>query len=161
MAGEHYTHTQRGVLHYLMACFGAACLVPGFLAGTDSPIFIVYVGTAGVLMVLAASLVYLRVVDEGDALSVAFGPVRLFATSIPYCRIESVEPDTLGFWDGWGLQGFPGFRAIFRVSGKDCVRVDLKERIGFFRFNRVYIGTDEPERLADFLESRISDSPTE
>jgi hypothetical protein len=131
-------------------------MVLGVVTGTGSALFVVYMGTAGICLFFGTAMVYLRVRDAGSELEVAFGPVRFFSSRIPYDRIESAEIDRMSFLHGWGVHGLPGFGVAYRVSGPECVRIELSEPIGVFRFRRVYIGTDEPERLLAHISSRIS-----
>ena len=137
------------------AAFAFLCLLLGVFNGGNNPLFIVYVGTAGILLFFASAMVFLRVRDRGNAVEVAFGPVRLFGRTIAYERIESAEITRVGFLHGWGVQGFPGFGVMYRVSGKECVRLELNAPVGVFRFRSVCIGTDEPERLLRHISSRI------
>jgi hypothetical protein len=139
-----------------MALPAAGCIAAGLATGADNPLFIIYIGTAGICLFLATAFVYLRVRDAGTDLEVAFGPVGLFGRKIPYDRIESVETTTVGFIHGWGVHGLPFFAITYRITGTECVRIDLKKPIGLFRFRRVYIGTDDPERLTAHISSRIA-----
>ena len=49
-----------------------------------------------------------RVQDEGDELAVRYGPIPMFAKTIPYAQITAVEPGRTNLIDGWGTP--------FRVS---------------------------------------------
>jgi hypothetical protein len=55
------------------------------------------------MLVLAASFHYLAVEDEGDCLSITFGPIQLFRRAIRYADIVSVETGRTTIVDGWGI----------------------------------------------------------
>ena len=150
-----YDHTQYGRLHHLIGLAAGGCLVGALLSGMDSPEFIPLVGAAAVFIVLGGCFVHLRVRDDGDALEVRFGPISLFGTRIPYERIESVETARTCLLDAWGIHGCPGRNVTWSVSGFDAVALRLARPHGLFRFRAIKIGTDEPEKLAAFIRTRI------
>ena len=112
-------------------------------------------GLAAAFLVSGGLFTYLDVRDEGDRLSVRFGPLRLFGTLIHYDAIESVEASHTRLIDGFGMHGFPGVYIVLNIWGMRAVRVRLKRRRGLWRARTVFIGTDEPEALHAFLRDRI------
>jgi hypothetical protein len=134
----------------------------GALAGRGGalpPVPLAVVGAA--FLAAAAMLGHLTVRDEGEALSVRFGPLPLFGTRIPYEAIESVETRPIGLLHGFGVHGLPGVFIVFSIWGFDAVRIRLKRRRGLFMAKRVIIGTDDAERLAAFLRERAGGNAAE
>lgn len=148
-----YDHTQRGplgwwllgggILMFALAAASPRAALPGLLIGASS-------------MVLAGCTVQsLRVRDRGDHLLVAFGPVPLFRRKIPYAEIRGVHARRSTWMDGWGIHYMRCARGrgwIYNLWGFDCVELDLGER-------KFILGTDDPKRLAQFLERRIGRDP--
>ena len=151
-----YDHTQRGFTHYVVALGGAGCLAIALALGAAAPGFIFLIAAAGAMMFMGACFLYLRVSDCGDRLSLRFGPLRLFGTSIRYDDMASAEVSRTYPRHGWGIYGRPFCWVSYNIHGSDCVRVSFKQRQGFFRFTHINIGTDDAEGLALFLSSKIS-----
>jgi len=149
-----YDHTQRGVLHYAVALAGGGCIVGALLSRDTPSVFVMLIAAAGAFMFTASCFVYLRVRDEGDRLSIRFGPVELFGTSIRYEDIARVERGRTNLLHGWGIHGLPFVSVTYNIHGYDCVRVEFKRPRGVLRFRRMNIGTDDPEGLERFLRSR-------
>jgi len=114
----------------------------------------------GAVLLLAAALVgYLDVRDAGDRLRIRFGPLPLMGTSIPYEDIESVEPAHSSLLYGYGVHGLPGLFIIFNIWGFGAIRIRLKRRTPVWRAKTVIVGTDEPDRLLEFLRGKIGRQP--
>jgi hypothetical protein len=149
-----YDHTQRGMLHYLVGLSGGLCLAGALVSGPGNPIFMVLVAAACLMMFIGACFVYLRIRDDGDRLSIRFGPVQTFGTSIRYENIAAVEPSRTTFLAGWGVHGLPFVGVVYNIHGYACVKVTFKRPHGLFRFRYMAIGTDDPEGLAAFLSGK-------
>ncbi len=148
---DGYDHKQRGSWHYVIILVGAVAIDVGtdFAGGA----FIVI----GALVVLfGGCIAHLRVRDDGDALSVRFGPLPLLGRRIPYAAIQSVEVARTRWYHGWGVHGWPGAWLVINLWGFDAVELRLKEPTGILRFRRYLIGTDEPEALAEFVRARLT-----
>jgi hypothetical protein len=114
----------------------------------------------GAILLLAAALIgYLDVCDAGDRLSIRFGPLPLMGTSIPYDNIESVEPAYSSLLYGYGVHGLPGLFIVFNIWGLGAIRIRLKKRTPIWRAKTVIVGTDEPDRLLEFLRWKIGRQP--
>ena len=108
--------------------------------------------SVGVLMLaLSSAFRHLTVEDEGDQLSVSFGPLRVFRRTIPYSAITEVETDHTTLLDGWGIHLSLRGGWVWNIWGRDCVRVQ-------FGSSTLRIGTDDPEGLTGFLRARLSNS---
>jgi hypothetical protein len=91
----------------------------------------------------------LTVTVTDTVVRVRFG-IGLLRFTFPLEAVQSAEPVTNRWWHGWGIHGWPGKGWVYNVSGWDAV--ELRMRDG--RFNR--IGTDEPEKLAAAIQSRLT-----
>jgi len=140
-----YDHTQPGRFHYLLL------FVAGILAfaaiGPRHPALIL---GALLFVVLAACFARLRVRDLGGRLEVAFGPLNLVRRHVAYEDLVSVEVSRSLLIEGWGVHWLPGRGWTWNIWGFDTVLVELGDG------RTLRIGTDEPEALAAFLESRLT-----
>jgi hypothetical protein len=101
------------------------------------------------LMVAAFSFVYLDVSDRGEYLQLRYGPLPLFHKRFRYARMTAATPDRTTSLDGWGIHYMPFRGWTYNLWGFDCVKVQLGPKT-------VRIGTDDPQGLAQFLQSRIA-----
>ena len=144
-----YDHTQKGVLHWLVAGVGLVCVFAA-IAGTASlehgwlliPPVAIFFG-------LAPCFAHLRVRDVGDALEITFGPLRVFRKTLRYDQIRSADIGRSTLIDGWGIHRTPGRGWIWNVHGFRCVEV------GLWNGSTFRIGTDEPEALETYLRTRV------
>lgn len=109
----------------------------------------VFLVVGPLLLVLAASFHHLTVEDEGDRLSVSFGPIQLFRRTVPYASIVSVETGRTTVLDGWGIHMSLRGGWVWNIWGRNCVVLKLQKGI-------LRIGTDDAEQLAQYLGERIS-----
>ncbi|PAY16358.1 hypothetical protein CKO51_27285 [Rhodopirellula sp. SM50] len=106
---------------------------------------------AGLLtLILSASFHHLTVEDEGDRLSIRFGPIPLFRRSIKYEDIVSVEVGRTTVLDGWGIHTSIRGGWVWNIWGTDCVALRLRNGI-------LRIGTDDADQLSEFLNRRLSE----
>ncbi len=142
-----YRHTQHGKLHLVLLSSALLCLTIGILT-TEAPAAVGITLAVAILLVgLSFCFKTLTVQDDGDALLARFGPVGLFRKRFAYDQIRDPEPGRTNLLHGWGIHGFPGRWQACNLWGFDCVR---------FRYRgvRIYLGTDDPEGLAAFLQDR-------
>ena len=149
-----YVHTQRAPL--CLFVYGAALLFfVGAFCTRELEIYpFAFMGVGGLMALLALAFHHLTVRDEGDRLAIRFGPLPLFATSLRYADIESVEVGRTLLLDGWGIHLSVRGGWVWNLWGRACVVV-RKKNGGILR-----IGTDEPANLERFLKERISGAPT-
>lgn len=158
-----YERTQRGALTYVLAgttiALAGAAVVTGVVRPSTlfgKPLktaLLALAGSAAVTGAFACTMSHLTVKDNGaGALTVAFGPVRLFKTTIPFSEISSATPARTSLLDGLGLHySLSGERGwVWNVSGRDCVIVAKKDG------SKITIGTSDANGLADFLRSKIA-----
>ncbi|MDB4650408.1 hypothetical protein OAE37_01460 [Pirellulaceae bacterium] len=104
----------------------------------------------GVLMLcLAGSFHHLKVEDQGEQLSIRFGPLPLFRRSVKYENIVSVKKGRTTILDGWGIHMSAGGGWVWNLWGRDCVVFQLRHGI-------LKLGTDDVEQLIEFLMTRLS-----
>ncbi len=160
---DGYEHRQTGPWHVVLELMGAGTwgmAVWQIAAGhARTPLFVSLLALGAILLTVAAMFGYLDVWDAGDRLSVRFGPLPLMGTSVPYGNIESVERSGSSFIYGYGVHGLPGVFLALNIWGMGAVKIRLKRRSRFWRARTVILGTDEPERLVEFLRSRMAPAP--
>lgn len=154
-----YEHRQHGPWHIMFQVMGlGTCTIAAWqaLKGRATDGLLIPLVVVGALLLLAAALIgYLDVWDTGDRLTIRFGPLPLMGTSIPYQNIESVESAYPSLLYGYGIHGLPGLFIVFNIWGPDAIRIRLKRRTAIWRAKTVIVGTDEPDRLLEFLRGKI------
>ena len=146
---ERYQHRQRSPLYLFLIAVGVVMLATSVNTWSANRIAAAITGVVGGLMfLLAACFAYLVVRDEGDYLSVWFGPVRLFGRRIAFSQIQSVEACRSDVLDGWGIHALPGRGIIYNLWGFDCVRLKVGSRT-------VRIGTDDVSGLTSYLKAKL------
>jgi hypothetical protein len=105
--------------------------------------------TAVVTLGAAFSFRNLRIVDEGDAVAIRFGPLPTFRKRVAYADIATAERDRSSIADGWGIHWVPGRGWTYNLWGFDCVRMTLRNG------KTMRIGTDDPDGLSNFLQQKV------
>ncbi len=139
-----YHHTQRAPLCLL----GFTLLTLGVVLQNEPPIRLIFPVVGVLTLVLAASFHHLTVNDQGDKLSISFGPIPLFHRDVKYEDIISAEVGRTTILDGWGIHLSLRGGWVWNVWGRDCVVVRFKR-------GTLYVGTDDAEKLARFISGRI------
>lgn len=143
-----YAHTQSGWIRWLMYGVAGIELVALAFAYRD-PLLRVLLPAMALLFVLMAFIFgELTVRDDCEDLVVEFGPLHLLRKRVAYAEMLGVSTGRTTFWEGWGIH-YNRHGWLWNVSGFDCVQVDLKGN------RKVRIGTDDPEKLCEFLRSRV------
>lgn len=145
---SRYHHTQKGPLWLLMLMFAVIFCIVAYLIRNE-PVVPLIMGVVGLVMfIMGAAFQQLTVSDEGDELSIRFGPLPLFQKRIRYVDMISAETDTTSFLDGWGIHA--SFRGgwVWNIRGRECVAIRHKD--GMLR-----VGTDDAANLAQFLLAKI------
>ncbi|WP_417734057.1 hypothetical protein [Rosistilla oblonga] len=142
-----YRHTQHAPL-----CWGLYLLcIPIALATwltRGMPVLQWLFPVVGLAMLwLAASFHHLTVEDEGDRISIRFGPLPTFRRSVRYDEIVDARLDRTTVMDGWGIHFSPRGGWVWNLWGRQCVLIQMRR--GTLR-----VGSDDAERLAEFLQSR-------
>ncbi len=107
-----------------------------------------YLGLIGLLLLLLVLFSNLTVTGFPTYLEIKYG-IGLFRKKFQYQDIQSCSIKKNNWFYGWGVRKIPG-GWLYNVSGSMSVQLDMKS-------GRMYrIGTDEPEKLIEFIKSRIS-----
>jgi hypothetical protein len=108
----------------------------------------VYLALIVFLLLLLALFSNLTVTGFSTYLQIKYG-MGIFRKKFEYKDIQSCSIQKNHWFYGWGVRKIPG-GWLYNVSGSISVQLDMKN-------GRMYrIGTDEPEKLLEFLRSRIS-----
>ena len=105
----------------------------------------------------ALSTSYLLISGELTDLLVSYGPLPFVRVRLPYRLMENVEKSWMDFFRvAWGA--LPGQPRCFIGRGSNAVRVTFSQRHAApGHISEIFIGTDEPERLEEFLRVRIGE----
>jgi hypothetical protein len=140
-----YSHTQQAPLHYLIELAAFAALVAAWLVRGDAVAVVILATVALVALVFALAFRTLTVADEGESLSIRFGPLSLFSNRIAYADITSVRSGRSSWIDGWGIHWIPWRGWTYNVWGFDCAVLDVGGKT-------IRIGSDDVEGLVAFLK---------
>ena len=146
-ASTGYDHVQKGVLQPILLAVAVLCLAGFLLTEGPPPHRVIILALAVACGALSFAFSWLAVRDEGERLSVRFGPLPLFRTSIAYSSIVAVEKTRSHPVSGWGIH-YTRKGTLWNIAGRDCVRIETGQK-------SLLVGTDEPERLAEFLEGKM------
>jgi len=89
----------------------------------------------------------LTIGDEGDFLSIRFGPLPVIRKTIRYADITAVEIGRTSFIDGWGIHYMPGSGWTYNIWGFACVKLTQGRKI-------IRVGTDDAEGLAEVIREK-------
>lgn len=144
-----YRHVQRAPLCVLIYATALLQGLAAWITRNESYVFAVLVVSAAFTFVLAAGFHYLEICDGGSFLSVGFGPLPLFRRIIRYDDIRSVEIARTTLLEGWGIH-WSLIRGgwVWNLWGRECVILTLRR-------GKICLGTDEPNRLLDFLKEKM------
>jgi hypothetical protein len=127
---------------------GGGCFVSAWSIGA-APLVVLLMWCVGLMFALVGFMLsYMTVQDEGDRLSVGFGPLA-FGTRIRYDQIARVDRGAMTLLDGIGIHTNRQGAESFNPGTRDCVAVHLKNG------STVRIGTSDVDALCRFLEGRI------
>ena len=151
-----YDHTQRGKLHWWLHFAAITNAVIFLFFIPKDPLGIVYITTVfvtGMLEFFAWTVITLRVYDDGDAISLRFGPIPLAKKRIAYQETKSAEPSRSKVIDGWGVHYIPGRGWTYNLWGFECVELTTIDN------RTIRIGTDDSSGLNAFLQTKITHLP--
>lgn len=150
MTGTNYHHMQKAPLCLLVYVLALTLLTVGWGLKDEPPICWLFPSIGLLLIVIAASFHHLTVSGDEDRLSINFGPIPLFRRSVRYQDIANIEVGRTTILDGWGIHLSLRGGWVWNLWGRDCVVVR------FLSGGVLWIGTDEAEKLAEFLAAKIS-----
>jgi glycerol uptake facilitator-like aquaporin len=145
----NYKHTQTGWLT-LVVCgvlFVFLVVLSAHGPNPQARLIPLYVGVP-ILLIIMVLFGSLTVTVNDAAVMIQFGP-GIIRKKISLADVESCHPVRNQWWWGWGIRLIPG-GWLYNVSGLDAVELKMKN-------GRVFrIGTDEPRRLAEFIQAKLS-----
>ncbi len=147
---EPYRHTQRAPWYISLFALAALMANIAWVARAEPEAAAILLASALVVAVLGFSMQHLTVSDEGDRLAISFGPLPLFRHRIRYDDMVAVELGRTPILHGWGIQWTPWRSQAWSLSAGPCVII--RRRRG-----RLKLGTDDADRLAEFLRQRIAE----
>jgi len=148
MSEPTYHHTQKAPWFLLLFGFAALFFTIAWVTRAE-PVLPAILLVSGLLMAtLGYSMQHLTVSHEGDRLAISFGPLPLFRKRIRYDDIIGVEIGRTTIMDGWGIHWSPWGGWVWSLCTGRCVVI--RRRRGVIR-----VGTDDAERLVEFLKTRI------
>lgn len=142
-----YRHTQKGPWGLLLYVLGVVFLAVGWSVPL-LPVRITFLITGVLIFLLGMSFHHMTVADEGNQVTIRFGPFPLFRKRIDYGEIRAVEKGRTTILDGWGIHLSLRGGWVWNIWGRDCVVIQLKRGI-------IRVGTDDPDGLAEFLKRRM------
>lgn len=148
---DSYRHTQSSPLYIVIYSMAILFFVLVGVLRDETAIQWVFPPVGVLMLCLAGSFHHLKVEDQGDQLSIRFGPLPLFSRSVKYENIVSVKKGRTTILDGWGIHLSVGGGWVWNLWGRDCVVIQLRQGL-------LKLGTDDAEQLAEFLKDRISNS---
>lgn len=138
-----YKHTQIGWI--ILVISTPVILILAFWAAIN-PILAAIIAII-VLIVMLALFTSLTVVGNSDEIRFYFGP-GVIKKRIRYNQIKSARKVRSHWYYGWGIRWY-GRGWLYNVSGLDAIELELTDN------TELRIGTDEPDKLLAFLESKI------
>ena len=151
MTDGNYRHTQRAPLCLVIYSLTIMFFVLAVVLRHEPMVRWVFPPAGILMLVQAASFHHLTVENEGDRLSIRFGPLPLFRRSVRYEDIVHVESGRTTVLDGWGIHLSLKGGWVWNLWGRDCVVLQL-------RYSSLRIGTDDAEELARFLTLQLADN---
>src|SRR5262245_51552745 len=116
-----YRHSQRGPWSFVLLAF-AIGLFGSLSFAASEPIAAIILPSVGALfLALAMCFNHLTVEDEGDRLSVRFGPLPLAQRRIRYDDIREVELGRTMLLDGFGIHMSVRGGWVWNIWGRECV----------------------------------------
>jgi hypothetical protein len=145
-----YRHTQQGPWYLLLLAIAILQFTLAFMMRNESPpLAWLFLCVAILMLTLMISFFHLTTEDRGTYLSIRFGPLPLFRKQIPYSEIVSTEISKTSFLDGWGIHYSIRGGWVWNIWGFRCVLIQQPKQ-------KLWIGTDQPERLNEMLLSKIA-----
>ena len=139
-----YRHTQIGYRTLIVLLVAALGI---FGLGPRSPLPVTLIVAA--LLIISAVLFSSLTVEINDGeLRFHFGP-GFWGKRYPLTEVADADVGRSRWWEGWGIRITPR-GMLYNVSGTDAVEVRLRSG------QRLRIGTDEPEALAQAIRMAIS-----
>ncbi len=143
-----YRHTQPGYWPYFFFAFAAVAIALAWVTSAEFSTILVLCLVAFIFLTMVGLFSQMTVSDQGDHLLIEFGPLNWIHKRIAYSRIKHCEVDKTILIDGWGIHWVPGRGWTFNIWGFQCVKCRTERNV-------LRIGTDQPQQLAELIQSKI------
>jgi hypothetical protein len=145
-----YDHIQTAPVYLMVLLTAIALFVGAVSVGREEPILTAVFLVSGIIVALIAfSFRHLRVRDEGEELTVRFGPLPIFRKRFAYSDIAAADRDKTTWSDGFGIHWVPQRGWTYNLWGFDCVRLTMRN-------GQTYrVGTDDSDALYAFLQEKL------
>ena len=148
-----YKHRQTGWVFWIplgavVLGFGVAAYISHQRGLSGSLIAMNFGLPAGVLLIALVLFGSLTVKVDDQLVDIRFGP-GLIGKRLRLADVQSCRPVRNRWWWGWGIRRIGRGQWLFNVSGLDAVELSMKNG------KRYRIGTDEPQRLCEVIQSKL------
>lgn len=144
----NYRHEQKSPLHLILHGTSVFLFVLAWSIRENYTFSLTCAVVAFVLMFVALTFSTLTIEGHYDHITLVFGPVPLFRFRVSFSKLRDVQIARTSVLDGFGISWFPFRGLTYKIWGADCVRLKIGRRT-------IRVGTDDPERLARFLGSKV------
>lgn len=144
----NYRHEQKSPLHLILHGFSITLFAIAWIVRENQTLLLSLAGVAFLLIFIALTFATLTITGQHDHITLVFGPVPIFRFRIRFSRLTVVEIGNTSVVDPIGISWIPFRGLTYKLWGNDCVRLKFQNRT-------IRVGTDDPERLARFLGSKV------
>jgi hypothetical protein len=106
-------------------------------------------GILGIFLLIVLWLFSTLTVEADNQKISFYFSIGLFGKKIKYSDIQSIQKVRNPWYLGWGIHWF-GKGWLYNVSGFDAIELILRSG------NAIRIGTDEPDKLYNWLSTRVA-----
>ena len=145
---EGYHHTQESPLCVLFFRTAVVLLVGALFTLDKYPAALILGGGGALAVFLWMAFYDFAIEDQGAFLAIRFGLLPLFRRKVQYTDIEKAEVGRTMILDGWGIHYRVGGGWVWNLWGRACVVIHFKNG------SVLRIGTDDAEKLSEFLERK-------
>lgn len=147
---NNYKKTQFGLVTFIITMSVAIIIVlTGMLYETDNRLTsISLMACSGVLLMVTLLFHSLTVEVTKTHINLSFG-IGVIKRQFEIKEIEKVRPMKVSWYTGWGIRLGKGY-TLYNVSGFDAIELTFKNGR-----RTVRIGTEEPDELAQAINSRV------
>lgn len=102
-ARQSHRHTHRAPLFALLGLVATGILLLAWPVRREPVAVVICFSTAAMMVLFAQMVRYFTIKDEGDHLSLRYGPLPVFRKTIHYADISRVEAGRTLVTDVWGI----------------------------------------------------------
>ena len=148
-----YKHRQTGTLLVILSGavvlgFGVAAYILHRQGNSGSLTALSFALPAGLVVLALVLFGSLTVKVDDELVDIRFGP-GLIGKRLRLVDVQSCRPVRNRWLCGWGIRWIGRGQWLFNVSGLDAVELSMKNG------KKYRIGTDEPQKLCEVIQSRL------